>query len=166
MSLLLAIDPGTTHSALCIYDSYAAKPTACQTLTNSEALDRIQHAPKLEVRDVVVEMIASYGMAVGREVFETVLWIGRFVERASVVGLTASLMYRREVKLHLCGQTSAKDPNVRQALMDLYGLGKAEAIGTKKMPGPLYGISGDEWAALAVARTFADKRLKQVTFHP
>jgi hypothetical protein len=40
----------------------------------------------------------------------------------------------------------AKDANIRQALIDKLG-----AVGTKKAPGPLYGISGHLWAALAVA---------------
>ena len=41
-------------------------------------------------------------MAVGREVFETCLWIGRFVE-AWYEPDAVQLVYRRDVKLHLCG---------------------------------------------------------------
>jgi hypothetical protein len=90
-----------------------------------------------------IEMIASYGLPVGREVFETCLWIGRFMER---LDKPTRLIYRKDVKLHLCNSPRAKDGNVRQALVDKYG-----KPGTKKNPGKLYGISGHLWAALAVA---------------
>src|SRR5689334_10398254 len=103
-------------------------------------------------RDLVaIEMIASYGMAVGREVFETCRWIGAFAEacRAPV-----QYVYRREVKLHLCGAPRAKDPNVRTALLDRWG-GKEQAVGSKAKPGPLRGITKDCWAALGVAVTAA-----------
>ena len=58
--------------------------------------------------------------------------------------------------MHLCGNNSAKDSNVRQALIDRFprsGGGKTPQIGTKGDPGPLYGIKKDEWAALGVAIT-------------
>jgi hypothetical protein len=89
------------------------------------------------------EMIASYGMAVGKEVFETCVWIGRFVEIAYE---PVQLVYRRDVKLHLCHSPRAKDANVRQALIDRLG-----PQGTKKNPGPTYGMKSHLWAALAVA---------------
>jgi hypothetical protein len=98
-------------------------------------------------------MIASYGMPVGREVFETCLWIGRFVEAWASRGGEYRLVYRREVKLHLCESVRANDANIRAALIDRFGPGKPAAIGTKKAPGPLYGLKGDEWAALGVALT-------------
>jgi hypothetical protein len=88
-------------------------------------------------------MIASYGMAVGKEVFETCVWIGRFVEVARV---EPRLVYRRDAKLHLCHSPRAKDANVRQALIDRLG-----PQGTKKNPGPTYGMRSHLWAALAVA---------------
>jgi hypothetical protein len=66
---------------------------------------------------------------------------------------------RATVKAHLCRSAKAKDSNVRQALIDLFG-GKENAIGTKKTPGPLYGISGDVWAALAVAVTWYDANMR------
>ena len=59
---------------------------------------------------------------------------------------------RREEKLHLCDSPRANDSTIRQAIIDRFG-GKDAAIGKKKVPGPLYGISGDVWAALAVAIT-------------
>ena len=45
----------------------------------------------------------------------------------------------------------AKDSNIRQALLDLYGGDKRKAIGIKAEPGPLYGIKSHMWAALGVA---------------
>lgn len=119
-----------------------------------DALRRRDIAPTVQVDEMAIEMIASYGMPVGREVFETCLWIGRFIE---AWGGPYTLVYRRDVKLHLCGQARAKDGNVRQAIIDRFG-GKQSAIGNKKTPGPLYGVSGDVWQALAVAITFADTR--------
>jgi hypothetical protein len=91
-------------------------------------------------------MIASYGMAVGASVFETCVWIGRFVQTASVSGGNVTRVFRKDVKLHLCNSPRAKDGNVRQALIDRLG-----PQGTKKAPGPTYGVKSHEWAALAVA---------------
>ena len=94
-------------------------------------------------------MVASYGMAVGKEVFETVRWVGRF-QQAWRDPDAVRLVYRKDVKLHLCGSPRAKDTNIRQALIDLLG-----PRGTKKNPGPTYGVSSHAWAALGVAVTAA-----------
>jgi hypothetical protein len=100
---------------------------------------------------LVVEMIEGRGMPVGHEVFETCRWIGRFVQ-AWLPG-EHTYIFRRHVKLHLCGSVRAKDSNIRQALLDAVG-----PQGTKKDPGPTYGIRADEWAALGVAVTYAGQR--------
>ncbi len=99
---------------------------------------------------VVIEKVESYGMAVGAEVFDTVLWAGRFAEAAHRVPVV--MLPRRAVKLALCADSRAKDANIRQALIDRFG-GSA-AIGRKAAPGPLYGISRDVWSALAIAVTY------------
>ena len=107
---------------------------------------------------LAVEMIASYGMAVGASVFETCTWIGRF-EEAWAARRCESEMHRvkrHEVKMAVCHDSRAKDANIRQALLDRWG-GKEQAVGTKKRPGPLYGVKKDIWAALAVAVTQGDK---------
>jgi len=102
-----------------------------------------------DIDTLAIEMIASYGMAVGREVFETCVWIGRF-QQVWRSPESVRLVYRRDVKLHLCGNPRAKDPNIRQALIDLLG-----PAGTKKQPGPTYGVKSHAWAALGVAVTVA-----------
>lgn len=105
----------------------------------------------------VIEMISSYGMPVGKEVFETCVWIGRFLEAIQQrAGVVPSLMFRRDVKLHLCNSARAKDGEIRQALIDRYGPGKERAIGLKASPGPLYSVKADVWQALALAVTFGD----------
>lgn len=154
--LIIAVDPGTVESAFVVLDVHG-QPARHGKHANGDLRDHLRDwACACPGAELVVEMIASYGMPVGREVFETCVWIGRFIEAWVAAGGVHALMYRREVKLHLCGQARAKDPNVRQALLDRFGPGKERAVGTKKQPGPLYGIAGDEWSALAVAVTHAD----------
>jgi len=99
----------------------------------------------------VIEQIAAMGMAVGAEVFETCFWSGRFAE---AWGGSFERLKRHEIKMHLCGNMRAKDANIRVALMDRFG--GSQSVGKKKTPGPLYGIAGDQWSALAVAVTWFD----------
>lgn len=149
--MILAIDPGPEQSAFVLYDDEKRDVRMFAKVPNMEMLGLLS---KHKARVLVVEMIASYGMPVGREVFETCVWIGRYIERWPV---EYELLYRSAVKMHLCGSMRAKDGNVRQALIDAFG-GKEKAIGTKKKPGPLRGVHGDVWAALAVAVTYADRQ--------
>jgi hypothetical protein len=143
---ILAIDPGTTESGYVYWNGEKARG---YTVPNNELrLDLLDHNLTDQVDVVAIEMIASYGMPVGRETFETCVWIGRFIEASRIV---PRLVFRKDVKLHLCQSARAKDGNVRQALIDKHG-----APGTKKQPGKRYGISGHLWAALAVADYVAD----------
>jgi len=159
--LIYAIDPGTTQSAVVLYNPSLRNVPYHVTQPNEDVLPWLENIGR-EMRSralsrltlhLAVESVEAMGMAVGREVFETVWWAGRFHQAWGDAGL-AHRVTRREVKLHLCGSMRAKDANIRQAILDRFG-GSA-AIGLKKTPGPLYGVKGHEFAALAVALTFAD----------
>lgn len=157
---LVAVDPGNEESAFVVFDH--TRMLRHGKVPNHQMLEQLEaeYRGTDENSDahLAIEMIASYGMAVGREVFETCVWIGRFIQAWPG---PQSLVFRRDVKLHLCGDSRAKDPNVRQALIDRYGPGKDKAIGTKKAPGPLYGVAADVWSALAVAVTTLDTTLAE-----
>ena len=110
---------------------------------------------------VAIEMVASYGMPVGMEVFDTCVWIGRFAQAAK--GHRIELIYRKEEKLCLCGSLKAKDGNICQALVDRFAPGQPnKGKGTKKEPGFFYGFSKDMWAAMAVATTYFDKYILKI----
>jgi hypothetical protein len=138
---ILAIDPGTLESGWVILAGRRVVESGVSS--NADTLARIAEWPHA----LAIEMIASYGMPVGREVFETCVWIGRFVQAYRYSAL-AQLVYRKDVKTHLCGTSQAKDPHIRQALIDLIG-----PQGVKKAPGPTYGVKSHAWAALGVAAT-------------
>lgn len=157
---VVAIDPGNIQSAIAVFDSKKQSliktmdlPKGADTFDNVVLLTLLQNLCKTNPPTgvVVCEKIASYGMPVGETIFETVFWSGRFAQ--AIAGkVRFERIERKEVKLHLCGTPRAKDGNVRQTLIDRFG-----PQGTKKKPGVLYGIKKDQWAALAVAVTWADK---------
>ena len=151
MSSILAIDPGNTRSGWVVYGNGRVLKSA--VMENRILLGRIWMG-SLSADHMAIEMVASYGMPVGRDVFETVWWAGRFTQ-AWPAPENVFLIYRQDVKLHLCGNVRAKDPNVRQALIDLVG-----PPGVKRSPGPTYGVAGDMWAALGVAVTAQAKLLE------
>lgn len=148
---VMSIDPGTAESAWIVLD--AGRPVSFGKYPNENLINLVRSKP---ARHLVVEMIASYGMPVGEDVFLTCVVIGRLIEAWS--GAHA-LMKRQAVKLHLCNSPRANDATIRQALIDRFG-GKTKAIGSKKQPGPLYGVKGDIWQALAVAVTWSDQQAK------
>ncbi len=143
---LLAIDPGPTQSAWLRF-STTANVLDCGIIPNDRLLSRLRLDWWTEQDRVVIEKVESFGMAVGAEVFETVYWSGRFAEAA--FPLPVDRIGRKAIKVALCGTTRATDSNIRAALIDRFG-GSA-AIGTKKAPGPLHGVTKDVWSALAVA---------------
>ena len=152
MTRILAIDPGATQSAWLVLRSTDGRPDEFGILPNDELVRELWHRLG-GYADVVIESVESYGMAVGREVFQTVWWAGRFHEACLRDYARVVQMPRRTVKLELCGSAAAKDQNVRLALLDRYG-GKDAAVGRKAAPGPLYGVSRDVWSALAIAETY------------
>jgi|SRR5690606_700356 hypothetical protein len=144
---ILAIDPGCTESAYVQYNENKIEEFG--KVENQFIYSGFTWADK-----ILIEMVASYGMPVGREVFETVLWIGKFVREAELMGVDVELVYRKDIKLHHCGSTRAKDSNIIQALKDKYG-----DKGTKNNPGFFYGFSKDVWQAFALASYYAEVRL-------
>lgn len=145
---IIAIDPGPTQSAYILYDG---KKICDKGIEDNETMLEYlhnynkypQYAPYL-----IIEKIASYGMPVGESIFETVFWTGRFAE---AYGGEAERIPRKDIKMHLCNATRAKDSNIRQALIDRFG-----KPGTKKNPGLTYGLKKDMWAAFALAVTYWD----------
>jgi hypothetical protein len=184
-----AIDPGPEESAWIHYKphiNYSGVPENpigaigdFGISKNTELLERVGTLKESGVSHVSIEMIASYGMPVGKSTFETCVWIGKYELLAEQQGIDVSRIYRKECCVAVCGSSRAKDSNIRQALIDLFG-GEEKGIGGKKCPeckgkgekgkdkapcvecdasgwkyppGELYKISADVWAALAVAVT-------------
>jgi len=166
---ILAVDPGNNVSTWLLYAPTDNLVLGFGTEPNSQLLSRlasyhVERGNRLEVQ-LVIEMVESYGMPVGREIFETVLWIGRFMQAwehfVGDRGPPCVLLPRRVVKQELCATPQAKDSNVRQALVDMFGPGREKAIGTKKHPGPLHGISKHRWQALALAVAWTHQQERQ-----
>lgn len=156
--IIAAIDPGDTQSAICFLNRLTLQPLAFRKAPNEEILQQVKET----VYDaLVIERIASYGMAVGREVFQTCEWIGRFTEASSA---PVDYVYRREEKLHICGDPRAKDTNIRRALIDRFARHDLKnGKGTKANPDWFYGFHADCWAAYAVGLTAIETHTKEGT---
>ena len=140
---IIGIDPGPTQSAVVQVEFDPFRVSLATIGPNEEMRVWLQTRHHEDTAVVACEMLQSYGLAVGRECFETVYWVGRFAEC-----VPAHIRWKRyarpTIKAHVCdGVRRPKDPDVRQALILRFG-------GTRKGQ-PLYGVVKDMWAALAVA---------------
>lgn len=164
MSRILAIDPGCTESAYVVIEADTRRPVEFAKVSNADLLDELEGLATFggttSVDHVAIEMVASYGMPVGREVFETCVWIGRYRENIRTrgsYGVRVELVYRQPIKLHHCGSSRAKDSNITQALVDRFAPGAPnKGKGTKANPGWFHGFAKDVWQAYALAVYVAD----------
>lgn len=145
---VLAIDPGCRESAYVIWDG--EKILYMLKAPNSEVRRHIVSIAGARAVDelAIEQIVGSYGGNAGMEVMDTVYWSGRFAEvwETLMANRVVIRLPRKTVVTHICGQPRGNDSNVRCALIDRVG-----APGTKKQPGPTFGVSKDIWAALAVA---------------
>lgn len=154
----LSIDPGPTQSGW--IHLREGMPARFGKDDNAVVRRYCEDAQSWGVDGVAIEMFASYGMPIGVESIQTVMWIGRFYEsllRCNIPEKQIHLVTRIRVKLHHCHSATANDSTIRQALIDRYGPGKDKAIGCKAAPGPLYRVRADVWAALALAVMWWDE---------
>ncbi len=172
MSYILAIDPGNINSAVAILDKEYYRSVKHDILDNHELLSQIRFgysgptslSPFYCPDTIVIERITGYNMGVGQTVFDTCVWIGRFIEAARTVDYntyhrppTVVLLPRPAIKLHLCGSMRAKDKDIIAALVDRFAPGKKnKGKGTKDNPGWFYGFHADIWSAYAVGVTYLD----------
>jgi hypothetical protein len=159
---ILAIDPGNKLSAYVLMDEY--KPIEFIKTDNEDVIGMIDlilcEYPDCQV---AIEMVASYGLAVGKDVFETCVYIGRIIQRIKDrhPDIKYKFIYRKDVKMNICHQmTKVNDTTIRHALVDRFAehdfkTGK----GTKKNPDFFYGFSADVWSAYAVGVTYLDKSI-------
>ena len=130
---ILSVDPGSERSALVGLEDpgTASMPFIVEKLLapNAEILEAI--AKLAHAFDVLaIERDKAYTMAMSdkrrffpQQVLDTHVWLGRFEQqwRASLGTFDVRFVSRIEVRQHLCGTNLARDPQVRAALLELYG---------------------------------------------
>lgn len=142
MSRILALDPGTHESGYCLLAD--GRIVSSGVLPNCDLLKIVAD----DNSDVLaIEKIVSYGSSVGQETFDTCVWIGRLIQ-AWGNPEDVMLIPRRKVKAHVCGPGKWGDADVRRCLIERMG-----PQGSKKAPGPTYGVKSHAWAATGVAVT-------------
>ena len=155
---ILAIDPGNIESAYVLMNDHY-EIFQFGKIGNENMFEIIE---KTMPDIVVIEMVASYGMAVGESVFETVFWIGRFYEATLREWIECARVYRKDVKMNLCGQIRAKDSNIRQALIDRFAKHDFKnGKGTKGNQDWFYGFKADIWQSYACGVTYLDSELEK-----
>ena len=148
---ILGIDPGTTQSGYVIYD------TSSHSLHEKGKVDN-EHLeimlPFLKFDEAAIEILVSYGQPVGKETFETAYFIGKVFKTMENFGRTYHRYSRNEVcdSFGVVTGNGGKDTQLRAIIESKFGKSRKYVIGTKKFPGPLYGMVGsDMFSALALA---------------
>ena len=154
---IFAIDPGNTESGYAVIRMPDFKLLKFGKVKNEELMQLIPPIAE-SVDGFAIEMVACYGMPVGKDVFETCVWIGRFIQRARPYK-QHNYIYRKEEKMCLCGSLKAKDSNIKQALINRYAKHDFKTgKGVKKNPDTFYGVAKDAWQAIAVGVTYYEKK--------
>jgi hypothetical protein len=149
--IILAIDPAPRDSGYVILNSNNIELIAFGKVSN-EALSVIIKEGFYDI--IAMEMIGFMGMGVGKDVFETCVWIGRFLEMS---GKPFQYIYRREEKINLCKSMKADDSAISKALVKRFAkFDFVRGKGNKKKHDYFYGFAGDMWSAFAVAITYID----------
>jgi hypothetical protein len=145
---ILAIDPGTMQSGWVLFDG--ARVIQSGTSPNDEVLMACYSQAAGQAQCLAIEEPEGMGQIASHALLRAA-WAGGGFERAwPRLARSPLRITRRMVVAELLRPATVKgksqDSRIRQALIDRVG-----EPGTKRAPGPTYGVSSHAWSALAVA---------------
>ena len=154
--IVLGIDPGEKKSGVVLFDNIENRVLWAHEKDVQE-LERILQYGWNEMPDrIVCENIVPMGVPFSSNLRATCRHIDRLELIAEQRAIQWVFITRNEVKVTLCGRCKGvKDANVSCAVQERFG-GRKAALGTKKQPGPLHGVSGHCWQALAAVIAATD----------
>lgn len=164
---VFCVDPGTFCSAYAVWDGVKILDKGHVENDHMTTVLAGYSARSGGLADVEVggiEIMRGFGMPVGKEVFATCYWIGRWASlwARNRAGRFPVPIDRKDVAVHHCLKASAGDTNISAALKDRFG-GK----GTTKEPGVFFGVAGaDMWSACALAVYLHDRHTANAQFDP
>ena len=154
---ILGIDPGTTQTAYCFCNYDTLKPISFGKVDNDTIMsDVLPQINDYAIECVAIEHIQGYGMAVGKEVFQTCIFIGRMLERIAHIQSKVKILpiYRKDEKIAICGNLKANDTIIRHTLIDMFAQHDLKnGKGTKDNKDWFWDFKADVWSAYAIAYT-------------
>lgn len=159
---IVAIDTGSDKSAFVMYNKETKQLADRHWLPNIELIERLKkYYNSGEVELVLIEMSASYGMPIGIQVLINCLIIGMFAQLAKQYNLPVKLIFRKTIKLELCGALrKVNDSAVNITIRDMYWGDPGSK--SKKNLNPFYfneetdknearsEMENNQWAALGI----------------
>lgn len=148
--LVLGIDPGDKESGYVIWDSNKKRIVKQNIIPNKVLLEKVLTPHNISKIDAfAIEMIASYGMVVGKTIFDTCVWIGKFTQRIEDNNESVSLIYRKQITKWHCKNANADDALLRKYLIAKFGDPCDHTSITKD-------VRSHTWSALAVATFYSE----------
>ena len=138
--IVFGIDPGPQESAFVVWDGKAILDYGI--LKNDAMIALVIEAGvRVGKYNYAIEGVQSYGKAVGASIFKTCYMIGRILEAAIVrqEDEDECVVHRPAIKAWLCGDSRAKDKDVRASLISMFGKEVTK------------NCTGHVWSAFAVA---------------
>lgn len=161
MSNVLAVDPGSSISGYVVLtddnvitDKGIVDNEEMLLMMNSQVAD---HCVVEKPGAHVMTIKATGHPYIPEHVKETLIYFGRLQAYWELLSDSGEFyaMARRDALKYVTGKGSrVGDKEMRAGLISLYG--GPDAIGLKKNPGPLYGISSHMWAALGLGVAYHD----------
>jgi hypothetical protein len=147
---VLAIDPGSSHSACVLWEPRTLLIRHARWEPNQQVLDLVDLvSDRRREYQLVIEQITAY--TAGKTVADTCWWSGRYYQ--AWPGKRKQMMPYREVSIAHTGRTASKEILVQEELLGRFGpivTAPLEAQGKK--------AAVHLWSAFAVAVTWSDQQ--------
>jgi hypothetical protein len=146
----LAIDPGPEeeHGVVYVHDGNVKWGEG--TKLDSWGIIR-RYCESYPIYPVIIEGLSNYGQAIGDTTLRTAYTIGRLYELANNGKREVVVIRRTDVRYSIIGSAKGNDSIIKQSILERFG-----GPGAAKKGGPLHGIKGHNWSALALAVAYKE----------